>query len=62
MQLHLRCLSVWCRLVSDDLRNAVVCLQGLGTCDAHLCLSLTLQSSLESGQEAEMGSNVILII
>ena len=54
------CLSVWCRFVSDDLWNAVVCYraqsfayrQSLGTCDALLCMSHTLQSSLESGQEA----------
>ena len=26
--------------------------KGLGTCDAHLCMSHTLQSALESGQEA----------
>ena len=28
--------------------------QGLGTCDAFLCLSHTLQSELESGQEARI--------
>ena len=28
--------------------------KGLGTCDAHLCLSHTLQSALESGQEARI--------
>ena len=29
-------------------------LKGLGTCDALLCLSHTLQSALESGQEARI--------
>ena len=28
--------------------------KGLGTCDALLCLSHTLQSALESGQEAKI--------
>ena len=28
--------------------------KGLGTCDALLCMSLTLQSALESGQEARI--------
>ena len=28
--------------------------KGLGTCDALLCLSHTLQSALESGQEARI--------
>ena len=28
--------------------------QGLGTCDALLCVSHTLQSALESGQEARI--------
>ena len=28
--------------------------KGLGTCDAHLCMSHTLQSALESGQEARI--------
>ena len=28
--------------------------KGLGTCDAVLCVSLTLQSALESGQEARI--------
>ena len=28
--------------------------KGLGTCDAHLCVSHTLQSTLESGQEARI--------
>ena len=28
--------------------------KGLGTCDALLCVSHTLQSALESGQEARM--------
>ena len=28
--------------------------KGLGTCDALLCVSLTLQSALESGQEARI--------
>ena len=28
--------------------------KGLGTCDALLCVSLTLQSTLESGQEARI--------
>ena len=54
-----RCLSVWWRFVSDDLWNTVVCFQttqfayrkGLGTCDAHLCDSHTLESALEGGQE-----------
>ena len=43
----------------DDLWNAVVCFptqfayqKGLGTYDAFLCVSYTLQSALESGQEA----------
>ena len=27
---------------------------GLGTCGARLCMSLTLQSALESGQEARI--------
>ena len=64
----LRCLSGWCRFASDDLWNAVVCFQlpsllpttqfayrkGLGTCDALLCVSHTLQSALERGQEARI--------
>ena len=29
--------------------------KGLGTCDALLCVSHTLQSALESGQEAKIG-------
>ena len=29
--------------------------KGLGTCDALLCVSRTLQSALESGQEAKIG-------
>ena len=28
--------------------------KSLGTCDAPLCMSLTLQSALESGQEASI--------
>ena len=28
--------------------------KGLGTCDAHLCVSHTLQSALESGQEGRI--------
>ena len=28
--------------------------KGLGICDAHLCMSHTLQSALESGQEARI--------
>ena len=28
--------------------------KGQGTCDAHLCVSHTLQSALESGQEARI--------
>ena len=28
--------------------------KGLGTCDAHLCVSHTLQSAVESGQEARI--------
>ena len=28
--------------------------KGLGTCDAFLCMSQTLQSALESGQEARI--------
>ena len=31
--------------------------KGLGTCDALLCVSHTLQSALESGQEARIGSD-----
>ena len=31
--------------------------KGLGTCDALLCLSHTLQSALESAQEARIGQN-----
>ena len=60
----LRCLSAWCRFASDDLWNAVVCFlipttqfaywKGLGSCDALLCVSHTLQSALESGQEARI--------
>ena len=46
----------------DDLRNSVMCFQppefayrnGLGTCDALLCVSNTLQSTLKSGQEARI--------
>ena len=30
------------------------CRKGLGTCDALLCMSHTLQSALESGQEARI--------
>ena len=45
--------------ILDDIWNAVVCFQppslpSLGTCDAHLCVSHTLQSALESGQEARI--------
>ena len=48
--------------VLDDLWNAVVCVpttlfayrKGLGTCDALLCVSHSLQSALESGQEARI--------
>ena len=60
--LSLRCLSAWCRFVLDDLWNAVVSFQttqfayrkGLGTCDALLSVSHTLQSTFESGQEARI--------
>ena len=50
-------------LVSDDLWNAVVCFQPhslltgkvcMGTCDAHLWVSRTLQWALESGQKAKI--------
>ena len=53
----------WCQFVLDDLWNAVMCFQpctqfayrkGLGTCDALLCLTHTLQSALENGQEARI--------
>ena len=67
-QYCLRCLSAWCRFVLDNLRNAVVSFpvckpslqtqfaywKGLGTCDALLCVSHTLQSALESRQEARI--------
>ena len=56
-----RCLSVWWQFVSDDLWNTGVLpttqfayWKGLGTCDALLCVSHTLQSALESEQEARI--------
>ena len=58
-QYCLRCLSAWCLFVLDDLWNAVVCFQPLSlfigkvwvdACDAHLCVSHTLQTAFESGQ------------
>ena len=30
------------------------CQKGMGTCDAYLCVSHTLQSALENGQEARV--------
>ena len=40
---------------SDNLPSTqFACPKGLGTCDAILCLSHTLQSALESGQEARI--------
>ena len=62
--ISLRSLSFWCRFVSDDLWNAVVCFQppvqfayrkGLGTCDA-------LQSAMESGQEAMIAALIAHLI
>ena len=59
----LRCFSAWCRFASDDLWNAVhgvlpttkfAYRKGLGTCDALLCVSHTLQSALERGQDARI--------
>ena len=57
-------MSAWCRFVLEDLWNAVVCFQvpttqfayrkGLGTCDVLLSVSKTLQSALDSGQEARI--------
>ena len=57
---YLRCLSVWCRFVLDDLWCGVLPTtqfayrKDLGTCDALLCVSHSLQSALESGQEARI--------
>ena len=54
---------IWCRFVSDDLWNSVVCFHcvrfGLSercgdTCYALSCASHTLQSALESGLEARI--------
>ena len=36
--------------------------KGLGTCDALLCVSQTLQSALKSGQEARIVQIIIIII
>ena len=52
--------DAWRLFVLDDLWNAMVCFhlpslligKGLGTCDALLYVSHTLQNALESGQEA----------
>ena len=61
----LRCLSVWCRFVLDDLWNSDVLpstqfayQKGLGTCDALWCmskLSHTVQSAFESWYEVRIG-------
>ena len=62
-QFCLRCLSAWCLFVLNDLWNAVVCFhcgtqvayeKGLGTCDTLLCVSHTLKSVLQRGQEARI--------
>ena len=51
----------WCRFASDDLWNAVACLRHPSLFNGkvwvpvmHFCVSYTLQSSLESGQEARI--------
>ena len=56
------CLSAWCLFIFDGLWKAVVCFQQLGllignspgACDALLCMSHTLKSAVESGQEARI--------
>ena len=57
----LRYLSDWWRFISDDLWYAVVCFhtqfvfwKRLGTSVALICVSLSLQSALESWQEARI--------
>ena len=54
-------MSAWCRFVLDDLWNAVVCFQPPSLLIGkvwvpvmHFCVSHTLQSELESGQEAQI--------
>ena len=60
-QYCLSCLSAWCLFILDDFWKAVVFpttqfgyQKGLGTCDTLLCMAHTLQSALESGQEARI--------
>ena len=55
----LRCLSSWCRFILDDWKHSGVLpttqfayRKGLGTFNALLCVSHTLQSAFESGQKA----------